>query len=187
MLNIKGKKFSFKILLLSVLLLGAGGTAFYFYSQAQQGIYEYNPQIDRSFIINLFKNDWYWLISDYSAKDYSVEHMLDRRASSKNHEGDLLIKTYRIKGKPIGFVAYYPRELFEGWILFLAVDKAYRAKGYARKLINYAINDLKNHGARVIRLITRTDNIAGQKLYKSLGFKEIWTDGAYYKFEKELK
>ncbi len=174
-------------ILFAALIAGGLGTALWHYTSSfNEGIYDYAPSTDRAFIIDLFKKDWYWLISDYSSKDYSVEHMLDNRASSKEHVGNLIIKTYRVKGKPVGFVTYFPKELFEGYILFLSVDKSQRSKGYARKMMNYAIDDLKSRGARVIRLITRTDNIPGQKLYKSMGFKEIWTDGAYMKFEKEL-
>lgn len=186
---IQSKKTSLftKCMLAALLLGGAGATVYYYTSHLSQGVYAYEPSIDRSFIIDLFKNDWYWLISDYSAKDYSVEHMLDNRASSKEHSGDLIIKTYRVAGKPVGFMAYYPKELFEGYILFLAVDKKNRSKGYARKMLNYVINDFKKQGIRVVRLITRTDNVPGQKLYKSMGFKQIWTDGAYVKFEKVLE
>lgn len=170
-----------------VLMTGLAGLSYWYYNaRFGEGIYEYNPSLDRSFIINLFKKDWYWLISDYSAKDYSVEHMLDDKASSKDTHNDLTIKAYRVKGNPVGFVAYYPKEFFEGYILFLAVDKTQRSKGYARKMLAYAINDLKKRGATVIRLITRTDNVAGQKLYRSVGFNQIWTDGAYVKFEKVL-
>ena len=35
-------------------------------------------------------------------------------------------------------------------------------------------------------MITPSDNVAAQKLYKSMGFKQIWTDGAYINLEKEL-
>lgn len=178
---------STKLLLATLLFSGLGASLWYYTSHHSQGIYAYEPTVDRAFIIDLFKNDWYWLISDYSSKDYSVEHMLDNRASSKEHSGDLIIKTYRVAGKPVGFMAYYPKELFEGYILFLAVDKKHRSKGYARKMLTYAINDFKKQGIRVVRLITRTDNLPGQKLYKNMGFKQIWTDGAYVKFEKVLE
>lgn len=176
-----------KVLLGLVLLAGVGIGGWYYQTYASEGIYAYDASTDREFIKRLFKEDWYWLISDYSSKTYSVEHMLDFKASTQDEtNGRLIIKTYRIKGQPIGFVAYYPKELYEGRILFLAVDKKHRSKGYARKMAKYAINDLKKHGAHIVRLITRTDNTSAQKLYKSLGFKEIWNDGAYMKFEKEV-
>lgn len=187
MTQIKSTSFSTKILFVLLALAGLGaGLGYYYTSYATQGVYEYDPSIDRDFIINLFKNDWYWLISDASAKDYSVERMLDYRASSREHTGDLILRVYRVQSKPVGFLAYFPGELFVWYILFCAVDKAHRSKGYARKMMNYALEDVKKRGARVVRLITRADNLPAQKLYKSLGFKQIWTDGAYVKFEKDL-
>ena len=179
--------FSKKYLILGLVLAAlAGGSFWYYKSRIASGIYDYDAATDRSFVIDLFKKDWYWLISDYSAKTYSVENMLDMKSSSEGHVGDLILKTYRVDGKPVGFVAYYPRELFEGYLLFLAVDKNQRAKGYARKMLHYVIDDFKKRGSTVIRLITRTDNEKGQRLYTSEGFKQIWTDGAYIKFEKRL-
>lgn len=175
-----------KSTLMVLLVTGAAGGYWYYQTYQSEGIYAYNAATDRDFIIHIFREDWYWLISDFSSKTYSVEHMLDFKTSSYDDKGNLIIKTYRVKGKPVGFVTYYLKELFEGRILFLAIDKKERSKGYARKLAKYAINDLKKRGANVVRLITRTDNVGAQKLYKSLGFKEVWNDGGYMKFEKEV-
>ena len=175
-----------KIVLALILATSIGAGAYYYRTYVSEGVHEYNAVTDKAFVVNLFKQDWYWLISDFSSKDYSVDHMLDNRAASKEESGNLIIKVYRANGIPVGFLAYYMKELFEGRLLFVAVDKTQRSKGYARKMVEYALNDLKKRGASVVRLITRTDNTAAQKLYKSMGFKEIWTDVAYMKFEKEL-
>ena len=176
-----------KILLALTCILALAGGWFYYAHHFAQGVYAYDPKIDRAFIFDLFKNDWYYLISDLSSKDYSVAHMLDDRGSSRERSGDLIIKTYRVGGKPVGFVAYYPEELFKGRILFLAVDKAHRSKGYARKMLRYAVKDFKKQGFRVAELMTRSDNIPGQKLYASEGFKQLYNDGAYVKFQKSLE
>jgi ribosomal protein S18 acetylase RimI-like enzyme len=175
-----------RILFIMLAVASSGAILWYYLGQAKESLYDYDPSLDRAFVIDLFKKDWYWLISDYSAKDYSVEYMLDHRASSKEHEGNLILKTYRLEGKPIGFVAYYLEELFTARLLFLSVDKAQRSKGYARKILRLAMDDLKKRGVRIIRMITRTDNIHAQKLYKSEGFKQFWTDGAYMQLEKEI-
>ena len=115
--------------------------------------------------------------------------MLDARSPACDSEymGSLIIQTYRINNKPVGFIAYYPKELLEGYILFLAVAPEYRSRGLARKMMHYAIVDLKQRGMRVIRLIARVDNEPGRKLYASLEFKRVWTDGAYVKFQKDLR
>lgn len=168
--------------LLGLAVLISGG---YYIYQAISPIKSYDAARDRAFIVNLFKKDWYWLISDYSP-DYNVEFMLDKKSpttTSSVDVGKLLLKTYVEQGVPMGFVAYYPKELKVGQLLFLAVDEKYRSKGIARKLMNYALKDLKKLGMLAVRMNTRTDNTRARKLYESLGFKLIWTDGAYIIYE----
>jgi ribosomal protein S18 acetylase RimI-like enzyme len=171
----------------AVLLAGIGVGSWYYRAHKGEGIYTYEPSVDRAFILDLFKKDWYWLVSDYSP-NYSPEHMLDYKASSQEPQkvGNLTIRMYRKGGEPLGFVAYFMKELFEGYILFLGVGREARGHGYARRLFGEALDDLKKRGATVIRLITRTDNQRGRKLYSGMGFKEIWTDGAYVKYEKKV-
>ena len=180
------KKYLSRLSLILFCLVAMGGL-YWIYRTQSPGIYQYDSAKDKAFITNLFDKDWYWLISDYSP-DYSVEYMLDYRASSQypSGKGKLTIKTYRVKGKPVGFSAYSMEEFYRGRILFVSVDKEYRSKGYAKKLMIDAIEDLKKRGARVIRLVTRTDNKAALKLYTGLDFKETWTDGAYVKFELSI-
>jgi ribosomal protein S18 acetylase RimI-like enzyme len=164
-----------------VMVLGGG----YYWYQKSSPIKPYEASRDRAFIINLFKKDWYWLISDYSP-DYNVEFMLDKKSPTQNSTADvgkLIIKTYVENGVPMGFVAYYTKELKVGQLLFLAVDERYRGKGIARKLMNYALKDLKSLGMLAVRMNTRSDNKRARKLYESLGFKLIWTDGAYIIYE----
>ncbi|MBA3954060.1 GNAT family N-acetyltransferase [Candidatus Dependentiae bacterium] len=166
-----------------ILAVGAGIQAYSYYNGS---IYTYTPQKDRAFILDLFKNNWYWLVSERST-DFSVEYMLDNKASSKlARKGDLTLKVYRREGAPVGFVSYFTKELYEGFVLFLAVNEKERSKGYARKLLAYALDDLKKRGCLVIRLITRTNNVRGQKLYTGMGFKKIWEHEGFVKFEKDL-
>ena len=50
----------------------------------KEGIYPYDPAIDRQFIVDLFKDkeEWYWLMSDYSKTP--IEHMLDTRSPGES-------------------------------------------------------------------------------------------------------
>ena len=169
------------ITVLLAVILGGG----YYLYQKSSPIKSYEPSRDRAFITNLFKKDWYWLISDYSP-NYNVEFMLDRKSpttTSNVDVGKLIIKTYVENGVPMGFVAYYTKELKIGQLLFLAVDEQYRAKGIGRKLMMYALSELKKLGMLAVRMNTRTDNTRARKLYESIGFKLIWTDGAYIIYE----
>ena len=178
------KKYLSRLSLILLCLVAMGGGLYWIYRTQSPGIYQYDSAKDKAFITNIFDKDWYWLISDHSP-DYAVEYMLDYRASSQypSGKGKLTIKAFRVKGKPVGFSAYFMEEFYRGRILFVSVDKEYRSKGYAKKLMLGAIEDLKKRGARLIYLITRTDNKVAQKLYAGLGFKETWTDVAYVKFE----
>ena len=134
-------------------------------------IRDYNEKTDRDFILKIFKEDWYWLVSEDSI-DFSPEYMLDNKASSRaqNCKNNLTIKLYYQQNYPAGFICYFMKSKYEGYILILAIDKAYRNKGYARALINYAINDLKKRGAIFIKIVTRTNNKAARLLYESVGF-----------------
>lgn len=187
MLPAKYSKRTLVYLAIGFIVAGLIAGAVPYFSQSREGVYPYNSTTDRSFILDVFKKNWYWLITDFN-QNFSVENMLDKRASSEEpgHEGELTIVTYRVHNKPVGFVAYFMRELLEGFILYLAVAQEYRGKGYSRKLLTYAMDDLKKHGARIIRLQTRVDNKQARSLYSSFGFKQYWTDGAYLLMEKSI-
>lgn len=174
--------------ILGLLVVGALAVGIWHILRPKEGIYPYDPAIDRQFIVDMFKDkeNWYWLMSDYSKTP--IELMLDTRSpGEKEYKGKLNFRTYRINGKPAAFSAFYNKELLEGSILFIGVGKDYRRKGIARKLTLDAIEELKKNGAEVIRLWTRADNVRSRALYDSLGFKIFWTDGAYVRYEKYLK
>jgi len=168
-----------------VLLFCAVGSSYWYYRHAQTPIRPYEAGRDRAFILDLFKKNWYWLLSDYSP-DYDVGFMLDYRTpiqKDTSQAGKLMIYTYLEGGKPVGFVTFYEDDLKIGRVLFLGVSEESRKKGYARKLIAFALDELKKRGMLAIRLYTRTDNTKARKLYEHIGFKEIWTDGAYLIYE----
>ncbi len=143
-----------------------------------EGIYEYSCSLDKSFISTFFEEHSYWLLGGgYTIKNFPFDYMFDNMAplpDNPNSSGTLKVKTYRIHGKPVGFVGYYSESFYEGRIHFLGVDKEYRSRGIARKLINYVLADLKRKGARVVQLYVANDNTPARKLYESLGFKEDW-------------
>jgi ribosomal protein S18 acetylase RimI-like enzyme len=167
------------------LLVGLAGAFWFFRSEGP--IKPYDAARDKAFIIDTFKKEWYWLITDYSP-NFDVAFMLDNRAPNGRGDmtdaGTLIVKTYVENGKPIGFVMYYPRKFKLGQLLFLGVNSEHRRKGIARKLAQYAIDDMKALGMLGVKMNTRADNTKARTLYESLGFKQIWTDGAYIIYEK---
>ena len=60
-----------------------------------------------------------------------------------------------------------------GHIPNLAVDAAYRGRGIGRQLIEYAIQHFRSVGLSHARIETLDQNAVGQKLYPSIGFKEV--------------
>lgn len=177
----------------SLLLLGIFSSIYVYrsyvsYTSYSSGsIYNYDPKIDREFILQLFKDNWHWLVSEYST-DFDPKYMLDYKASSKKPSdlGDLTIKTYRVAGKPVAFTAYYLKPFLEGFILFLAVEEKARKHGYARKLLEYDIKELKKEKCSVIRLVTRLTNTPARTLYESCGFKEYGTVRGFIKYQLKI-
>ena len=62
----------------------------------------------------------------------------------------------------------------------IAVDPAARGQGVARRLLEAAIERARAVGASVLRLETRTDNLAGQALFASYGFTPLDRKPGYY-------
>ena len=177
-----------KILRIILILLFFFGMAFYFIQKPKTGIYSYNEKRDKQFILDIFQEDWHWLVSEYS-KDFSSEFTLTHMTSSKDPAtfGSLIIKVYLEKGNPVGFIAYHKIAVNLGYILFLDMNSKYRRKGYSEKLVEYACKDMKNKGFSRVRLITRVTNERAIPLYRKMGFVIIKQDEEFVDFEKKLK
>ncbi len=65
-------------------------------------------------------------------------------------------------------------------IHILAVHPEYTRKGYAKKLVQYAIDHARGNGQRVIRLDVLKGNLAAKKLYISIGFRNVATLPMFY-------
>ena len=87
---------------------------------------------------------------------------------------------------PTGFLAYYVKKFYLGKILFVDVLPSYRSQGWGVKFVKYALRDLINKGVSQIELVTRTNNIAAQALYKKLGFQEQGQEEGFVKFIYEV-
>jgi len=53
----------------------------------------------------------------------------------------------------------------------VAVHPDFRERGIARQLMEVALREARNKGAQLVMLQVRTDNVAAQQLYHSLGFQ----------------
>lgn len=154
----------------------------YYWTQPCEGVQPYNAARDRDFVIKLFKDNWDWLIA---SENYSVEFMLDNRASSQDlaSAGNLQLYTMCSNGKPVGFTAFYKKSFFKAQVLFLAVPESERRKGYAEKMLRFDLAELKHQGFSLVQILTRVDNFRAQNLYKKVGFKEYWRDDRFVRLE----
>lgn len=173
-------------ILAATIFLGASASLWYGVSLKfkSDGILAYEEARDKKDILSIFESDWHWLIS---SPDYDPVFMLDNRAPNAKEPryfGALEIKVLREHGQFIGFVTYYKKNFYEGFILFLAIKPELRGKRYAEKLIQYAEGDLKKMGIHVIHLVTRTTNHRAQALYRRTGYHEVGRDDEFVFFEK---
>jgi ribosomal protein S18 acetylase RimI-like enzyme len=183
------------ILLLSITLATCSGIGIYVYQKhATQGpIYDFNPTRDTQPIMDIFNQNWYWLLA---SEESSPSFMLKHRTPDANpmHFGSLHIKVLYTNEEPYsakaskgsklaGFTAYFMENPQEGRILFLAVAHEFRGKGYGKVLAQYAMQQMFNMGATHIALWTRVSNLPAQRVYKELGFVEKFDDNGYVFFE----
>lgn len=177
-------------ILVSTLLVALclGFASRYYYSN--NGIVDYDSSAEQQvFLQQLFKDNMYLLVSEES--DFSLDHMLRYKVSRKNDPSMPLhtMKLYKDHGKLVGFTTYYypyMHQIGHGLVLFLVVDAAARGKGYGRKLLEYALNDLRKQGCTSVELAVRIENAEAQKLYKKLGFYEYWRDDKFIRMKRLL-
>lgn len=171
-------KQNFWLKILVGLSLTFGVATVYYYRAAQvstnahESISDYNEQRDIGGVINLFSKDWYWL----SARDYSEDRIRQqfREHSPNEYEsqffGKMRIKMLHEGSSLVGFVTYYMKNFYEGRVLFLSIDQNFRGKRYGQQLLEYAVNDLKSMGAKIVTLAVRSANASALKLYTRVGF-----------------
>ena len=115
-------------------------------------------------------DNMYWMIA--GNPDYSVKFMLEYQTTSQQEKRhDLILKSAFFDDQLVGFLAYYPKSQHVWRLLFLIVDQNVRKQGFAKKLLNFAVQDMVKRGAFQISLFTRNNNLKAQALYKNYGFK----------------
>lgn len=144
------------------------------------GIVRYSAQRDKEGILQIFADNWYWLVAD--GVGFLPEDFLnagDKELRGKNRE-DSKIFIYCLHGKPVVFIAYYTVGSI-GKVRMLGNDKKNGSVyQYVEQLMQFALDDMKKMGARSVELATRVDNELDIDLYKQLGFVEIERYGDEY-------
>lgn len=83
--------------------------------------------------------------------------------------------------KVIGFISYNNK----GHIVFLAVDKTCRRKGYGTALVNYVLDEFKQKKLTFATISTTIPNAL--TLYKKIGFKETHKKNGSHWLEYDLR
>ena len=183
-------------LLLGALLIIAGigfwvyqGSFYTMQVKNLHGIIDFDYERDRDFILDIVDKNLYWLIDDVSVPNFSVEYMMRYLTTNSNPStaGRLTIKVLYEHGEPAGFNAYYMKHFYLGMLRFVVVLEKFRSKGYGKKLVDYALQDLQSRGAAKVRLVTRTSNIPAQKVYKASGMHVTEQEEGFDWFEKKFE
>ena len=79
-----------------------------------------------------------------------------------------------LEGAIVGYITtWIDRDGGMGMIPNLAVDREVRGRGIGRQLIEHALQHFRAEGLANARIETLEQNPVGQKLYPSLGFREV--------------
>lgn len=140
----------------------------------------------------LLQENWNELIGN--DKSCTIETLngyseyLFKNQKSANYPGyPLILKVIKNTGGIIGFIGYVLYDsanndrdyagpymmnppLDRGHIEILAIDSGYRKKGLAKKLLEYAIQDLTQKGAKKINVGVNHENKSALGLYHKIGF-----------------
>lgn len=131
------------------------------------------------FVLTLYRNqDCIDLI--HSELEYNPEFLVLNQHESESYFTK--IDTYSTFSKYFendvlaGFISYYCNNLEtkEAFITLVLVNRLYRGRSIARKLIENVLITLKKNGFFECKLEVRKDNINAIKLYESLGFSTLY-------------
>lgn len=171
----------------TILLVLAAIVLVYYFSKSSGPIVDFDEQRDTQEILKIFNRDRYWLTT---SQDYSPEFMLKYHAPNQSlqYMGQLKIKVWWEQHKFVGFTAYYMEKPQVGILLFIDVNPEFRGKEkkYAQRLVQYVINALRKMGAQRVQLVTRTDNLPAQGLYRRVGFYETSRDNVLVYFQYDV-
>ncbi len=105
--------------------------------------------------------------------DPSEEIVKEYIARSNNY---ILIKDE----KAIGVIVLLPTRPGTLEIVNIAIDPKHQGKGYAKKLLKFAINEAKNKGFKHIEIGTANSSINQLALYQKIGFRINYIDKDYF-------
>jgi len=82
-------------------------------------------------------------------------------------------------GTPVGMLTvgiYRTPSGHKAWLEDVVVDEKYRGRCYGEKIVDYAINFIRNYDVDAISLTSNPSRIAANKLYQKIGFERYETN-----------
>lgn len=83
---------------------------------------------------------------------------------------EVFVFVFREKNELAGFIDFSLAQAIGG-INGFSVKEKFRKKGIGQKLLDFAVEFLKENGAEKIHLLVKTENAVAKKIYKNAGFK----------------
>ncbi len=168
------------LFLVACFLFGGISSTIWYLVAPGSPIIEFSYERDAKEILDIFDTDWYWLVAQ-SKEEYSPDFMLKYKAphSSRMYAGRMHIYVLRENDQLVGFITFYMKSNDAAYLNFVDVAKEFRGKGYAKKLVRFALQKMKGLGAKTVNLITRPTNTSARKLYTRLGFQQTFINDEF--------
>lgn len=162
--------------LLTVIFLAC---PYFTYSNKQYLPFDYARDIGA--VQNLLKKEWQKLFLSPSYDDHLIHKMFFKR-----RPGDMSVANATVnidvlysEGKLVGFVTYYYKNPNVGHLELLAIDSAFRKKGYGKYAVEQVTQECKKRGCTTLQLYVYTNNPPAIKFYEHLGFSLKANFGSY--------
>ena len=134
------------------------------------------------------KADVITLFSEYD--DFIMEFLGDDKVYYKRYHSNEKLEPIWVAhcGEiPVGCVAFRRIDSETGEVKRLFVRDKYRGKGVSKSLLAVVVNYIKENDYKRLCLDTRITLEPAVSLYRSFGFVDIYRDGLYVKFEKQVE
>lgn len=170
----------FSLINIALFMLSGCGTQ----KREADGMYPYDKNLDRAFILKQFEHDRFWLVADES-KNYDPADTLDTGILSYL-QAPVQFYVYYKDDKPVGFISYYKKDYLFGKIQFVYVIPENRRQGIAETMIQFVLDRMRKQELLSVEIVTRLINTGAFNLYKKLGFHKTHDDGKYVFLERSL-
>lgn len=162
--------------------------AYSFLVQATVDRLPFDYSRDINAVQTLLKKEWPKLFLTPSYDEALIQRMFFRKRPGDTSVTNttLNIQVLYCQGILAGFITYYLKRSHIAHIELLAIDSAFRNKGYGRYLIQEVIKECKQQGCATVQLYVYSSNPSAIKFYEHLGFSLKANYGAYILLYKSI-